>query len=69
MSQHWDSEAIYLVAVVPLLLVTVIVYAVLKKHHPRENDGVLFDKAKRWVFGVFVAVLIGGLVFITFRYS
>jgi len=42
---------------------------VLKKHRPSEDDGVFFARAERWVQGVFAALLIGGLIFITFRYS
>ena len=68
-SQYWGSDAIYLLVVVLLLFVTAIVYVVLKKHRPREDDGVLFARAERWVQGVFAALLIGGLIFITFRYS
>ena len=69
MRQSWGSDAIYLLVVAPLLLVTAIVYALLKKRRPREDDRVLFAKAQRWVEGVFAALLIGGLIFITFRYS
>jgi threonine/homoserine/homoserine lactone efflux protein len=69
MSQSWGSDAIYLLVVALLLLVTAIVYALLKKRRPREDDRVLFAKAQRWVEGVFAALLIGGLIFITFRYS
>jgi hypothetical protein len=69
MSQHWGSDAIYLLVAALLLLVTGIVYAVLKQRRPREDDNVLFAKAERWVEGIFAALLVGGLIFVTFRYS
>ncbi len=69
MGQTWGSDAIYFLVVALLLLVTSIVYALLKKRRPREDDHVLFTKAQRWVEGVFAALLIGGLIFVTFRYS
>ena len=69
MSQQLGSDAIYLLVAALLLLVTAIVYALLRKRRPLEDDRVLFAKAERWVEGIAAALLIGGLIFVTFRYS
>ena len=69
MSVRWHDEIVYLVVIALLLLATGAVYAALKKRQPNESKATVYAKAERWVEGVFVTVLIVGLVLLTLRYS
>jgi hypothetical protein len=69
MSQRWSEDVVYLVFIALSLIVTGVVYAVLKRRNRNANSVALFDRVEKWVEGIFFAMLIGSLVFITVRYS
>ena len=66
----WFSTGIYVVTGVVAFIVSVAVFAVLRARHPKERDErFLWSEAQR-IAGVGLAVvLLGGVVFITLRYS
>jgi hypothetical protein len=63
------DDFLYWVVTAFLLLVTGVVYAVLKRRQPNQDGGALFEKAEKWVEGIFFVLLVGGMVLITIRYS
>lgn len=68
MSAYWDNALIQWAILAAVLVLAGAVYPFLRRK-PSEDRLELFDKAERWVYGVFAVLLVGSLAFVTFRYS
>jgi hypothetical protein len=66
----WLPTIIWVLGGIALFVLALVVVGVLKARHPHERDeGFLWAEAQRIAGGILVAVLVGGLILITLRYS
>jgi hypothetical protein len=65
----WDERIIYLIVTVAILLITAVVFAIIRRRRPNGNGVALFTRVERWVWGVFATILAAALIYITVRYS
>jgi hypothetical protein len=66
----WSPTILYVVIGIALFVISVAALVVIKALHPHErNNALLWSEAQRVGGIIFVVALIGGVLFITFRYS
>ena len=64
------STAVYIVAGIVAFALALIIFAVLRARRPNERtEKFLWSEAERIAVAVLAVVFVGGLVFITLRYS
>jgi hypothetical protein len=67
---RWFSTGVYVATGIVAFALAVMVFLVLKARHANEkNERFLWSEAERIAAVVAAVVVIGGLVFITLRYS
>jgi threonine/homoserine/homoserine lactone efflux protein len=67
MTARWHDDILYLVVMAVLYIVALVVYFIVKRF--RRRGRLHIARVEKWVDGTFAVILIGALVFVTFRYS
>ena len=68
--ESWFGAGVYVVMGIVAFGLAVVVFLVLKMRHPNErNERFLWSEAERIAAVLLAVVVIGGLLYITLRYS